>query len=103
MKKIILIIVLFIGFNSYSQINDQKYDYCEITGSQKYTSKRMNITIDYGKGGKVIKQEKVAEFNPLVVILNSMSEEGWVISHAYPVTTGNNITVYHWILKKKKL
>lgn len=100
MKKLLLILVLLFSLSIYSQDTNDNFIYCEIVGVQKYTSNKMVITIDYGDGKDLETRQESSDYNPMLKILNEMSNDGWLLFQSYPVTTGNNITAYHWILRK---
>lgn len=119
MKKSRLIILftfslLLANTICYSQKTDtagnNKYVYCELVGIQKLFSLKITVSVDYGEELKWFKDTrikdeetgKVQTFNTMVDALNYMGENGWEFVQAYTVTIGNQ-SVYHWLLKKKRL
>lgn len=105
MKKLLLIIMLcVISAFAYSD----NYVYCELLGSGKLFSTKINVQADLGqktsfwKGVGYLKDDKgkLIEFNSMVDAMNYFGKQGWEFVQAYVVTTGNE-NVYHWLLKKK--
>lgn len=113
MKKLfyILLFVFNAGF-VFSQENlvpdFPDYTYCELLGTQKFLSTKVNVSIDYGQSKSFfedtrIRDEesgKVKNFNSMVDALNYMGEKGWEFVQAYIVTIAEQ-NVYHWLLKRK--
>jgi hypothetical protein len=94
--------------NAQSENNNVKYVYCELVGTSKFLSTKVNVTVDYGEhvnyftSRKAITDEesgKIKTFNSMVDALNYMGDRGWEFVQAYVVTVGNQ-NVYHWLLKK---
>lgn len=103
MKKLILIILIFLSVASYAQ--DGHYIYCEIVGTQKMLSKKISIEVDFGQMAKLTKSQRLVDeegqpiiFNSMVDAMNFFGAKGWEFVQAYAVTIqGQN--VYHWLLK----
>lgn len=111
MRKCILIlsiVILSTGY-SFTQEDDSKetYVYCELVGTGKVFSTKVNVVVDYGEERKffeaanTIEDEDggVKDFNSMVDALNYMGNRGWEFVQAYTVSTSNS-NVYHWLLKK---
>jgi hypothetical protein len=84
-----------------------KYKYCELVGTEKFLSAKINVVIDYGENESIwndnrIKDDMgtVATFNSMIDALNYMGEFGWEFAQAYTVTIGNT-NIYHWLMKKE--
>jgi hypothetical protein len=111
MKKSILtlLMILFsVGFSIAQETeNAEKTVYCELVGTGKLFSTKVNVVVDYGEerrffeAANTIEDEDggVKDFNSMVDALNYMGERGWVFVQAYTVSTSNS-NVYHWLLKK---
>lgn len=89
--------------------NAQKnYVYCELVGTGKVLSSKVNVQADFGqktsiwKGVDYVKgdDEKPIKFNSMVDAMNYFGQQGWEFVQAYVVST-NNQNVYHWLLKKE--
>ncbi|NDW08396.1 hypothetical protein [Dysgonomonas sp. 520] len=107
MKKLLTTILFSIFFISVFAQNGDSYVYCELVGTGKFLSSKVNVQVDYGqetsywKGVAYLKDEngKNKSFNSMVDAMNFMGKQGWEFVQAYVVTT-NNQNVYHWLLKK---
>lgn len=114
--NLILLILVLSNFSTsvfaQSEIDSTdvpKFVYCELVGSQKLLSTKVNVSVDYGQERSFfqdmrMKDEetgKAQSFNSMVDALNYMGNFGWEFVQAYIVTTGQ-INVYHWLLKKKR-
>lgn len=108
MKKY-LILLLFVAFSTiYSFSQTPSFIYCELVGTGKFMSTKVNVQVDFGqstsfwKGIAYLKDENgdKISFNSMVDAMNYMGEEGWEFVQAYVVTTSNQ-NVYHWLLKKE--
>lgn len=109
MKRLSLITALILFF-SFAQSYGQKkqYIYCELVGTAKLFSFKVNVTVDYGQELKAFRNNlsirdedgKIKSFNSMVDALNYMGSQGWEFVQAYTVTA-NDQNVYHWLLKKE--
>ena len=107
MKKFLLVIFLASSLISNAQENTE-YQYCELVGTMKLFSLKVNVSVDFGEDTKWfadtrIKDEitgKAASFNSMIDALNYMSTDDWEFVQAYAVTMGQQ-NVYHWLLKRK--
>ena len=105
MKKILLSL-LFCVLSTF--IYAENYIYCELVGTGKFMSSKVNVQVDFGqktsfwKGVSFLKDEngKNREFNSMVDAMNFFGKQGWEFVQAYVVTTSNQ-NVYHWLLKKE--
>lgn len=108
MKKILLILILFVGIIVDAQ---EPYKvYVELVGIQKgLFSEKVTITVDFGqevsfwkrgRDNKIVDENgKDIVFNTMVDAMNFMGKRGWQFVQAYVVTEGNS-NVYHWLLSK---
>ena len=108
MKKIFTISLLFFAFNSFAQ--EKVEQYCEVVATPKLLSNRVTIDIDYGeersfwKDNRLKTEEgKLKKFNTTIDALNFMGKAGWKLVNAFPVYTGSNSQVYHYVFRKEFL
>ena len=108
MKKIIIIsIILFISFPSFSQNDTTKIEqYCEVIATPRLLSNKVTIDINYGEEKSIWKdtrlkndEGKLKKFNTVIDALNYMGKEGWIFVNAFPVINGTT-QVYHYAFKK---
>lgn len=104
-------IILFASFTSFAQ-NDTGLveQYAEVVATPRLLSNKVTIDIDYGEERSIwkdnrLKEEngKVKKFNTTIDALNYMGKEGWKLVNAFPVFTGQNSQVYHYVFKKSFL
>lgn len=117
MKKIILVMLLLASVMSLKAqtINGKKVSelntaYCQLVGTSRAFSKKLNIKIDFGQHVKFFssgKQDQLMDVNGKKLILNSMVDAlnfmdkmGYEFATAYTTTIENENT-YHFLLKKK--
>lgn len=114
MKRLFILMCVFFGFSVSmleAQENDSSdeihYFYCEIVGTHKTLSNKVNVNIDFGQLNKLASDQRlrddkgeVIKFNSMVDAMNWMGARGWEFVQAYVVTTGNDQNIYHWLLKK---
>lgn len=106
--KRISILLLFALFSIVAFSQKPSYVYCELVGTGKFLSNKVNVQVDFGqetnfwKGVAYLKDDagKKITFNSMVDAMNYMGKEGWEFVQAY-VVTANNQNVYHWLLKKE--
>lgn len=107
MKKVLLL--SFFTILSVCMFSQEKnYIYCELVGTGKFLSNKVNVQVDFGqatsfwKGVGYLKDDKgkAITFNSMVDAMNYMGREGWEFVQAYVVTTSNQ-NVYHWLLKQE--
>ena len=105
MKKILVLILLFIGVSASAQdLSTAHKVYCEIVGTQKILSLKCTIQVDFGQnpwGSRVLVDEtgKNITFNSMVDAMNHMGKLGWEFESAYVITV-SGMNVYHWLLSK---
>jgi hypothetical protein len=107
-KLLVLIIVLFSYGKSFSQADTTKIEqYCAVVATPRLLSSRVTIDIDYGERRSVwndnrLKTEegKVKKFNTVIDALNYMGNNGWQLVNAFPISTGTNTYVYHYVFRK---
>ncbi|MDX1904386.1 MAG: hypothetical protein SFU27_09540, partial [Thermonemataceae bacterium] len=86
----------------------KQYIYCELVGTAKLFSFKVNVSVDYGQEIKAFRDNlsirdgdgKIKSFNSMVDALNYMGSQGWEFVQAYTVTSKDQ-NVYHWLLKKE--
>ena len=122
MKKLFLLVLLISSLHfmsaqdvSVSEVaptekNVPELTYCELVGTAKIFSSKINVVIDYGQEQEFfqfIKDKIVDEktgkpkvFNSMIDALNFMGEKGWEFVQAY-IIRDNNTSVFHWLLKRK--
>lgn len=105
MRKIILLLMLIISCSAFAQNNETYRVYCELLGTTKFLSLKVNVSVDFGQdeGGwasrLVDENGKAISFNSMVDAMNYMGKFGWKFEQAYVVTSGQQ-NVYHWLLSK---
>lgn len=112
MKKLFFVLICFcfaINILAQEQDSPKKYIYCELVGTSKMLSSKVNVEIDFGQAQNLFKTKdsrlrddngKVINFNSMVDALNYMGTLNWEFVQAY-VVTSNNQNIYHWLLKKE--
>lgn len=104
MRKLLLILTISLITICASATN---YVYCELVGTGKLFSNKVNVQVDYGqetsfwKGIDYIKDENgnKRQFNSMVDAMNFFGKQGWEFVQAYVITTQSR-NVYHWLMKK---
>lgn len=108
MKKCMFLMLMMV---SMSVMGQEPYRvYCELVGTGKLFSTKVNVTVDFGQETGFWRQNvdqylvdengKKIKFNSMVDAMNYMGRLGWEFEQAYVVTT-NQQNVYHWLLSKK--
>lgn len=108
MKKILLTTFLVIFSLTVLAQEKVNFVYCELVGTGKFMSAKVNVQVDFGQSTSIWKsidylkddKGKTISFNSMVDAMNYMGKEGWEFVQAYVVST-NNQNVYHWLLKKE--
>lgn len=112
MKGITIIaLILFSSFQSFSQTATDKVEqYAEVVATPRLLSNKVTIDIDYGEERSIWKDNrlkdeegKLKKFNTTIDALNFMGKSGWTLVNAFPVLTGTNSQVYHYVFKKSFL
>lgn len=106
MKRFITILFLLFAINGMAQDNVEQY--CEVVATPKLLSSKVTIDIDFGeersfwKDNRLKTEEgKLKKFNTTIDALNFMGKQGWKLVNAFPVYTGSNSQVYHYVFKKE--
>ncbi len=104
MRKVLFIFVLMsLALSAHAQQLHRVY--CELLGTGKFMSSKVNVTVDFGQEAKGWSSRLVDEngnplsFNSMVDAMNYMGRLGWKFEQAYVVTSSNQ-NVYHWLLSK---
>lgn len=108
MRKLLLLLSICFSTAVWSQeFIEPKYVYAEILGMERFLSKKVSITIDYGQIESIwqdarlrTEDGKIRVFNSMVDAMNFMGAMGWEFQQAYVITVGNQ-NVYHWLLRKE--
>lgn len=112
MKKLFILSIFFLPFIAgFSQADTAKIEqYCAVVVTPRLLSSKVTIDIDYGEGRSVWKDNrlkteegKVKKFNSVIDALNYMGNNGWQLVNAFPISTGNNTFVYHYVFRKQFL
>lgn len=115
MKKLFLLAVATVMSvsiaNAQTLVESQKSEpsrqskvYCELLGTQKILSLKVNVEVDFGQNpytnsNLVDENGKKITFNSMIDAMNYMGNFGWEFESAYIITHGS-INVYHWLLSK---
>ena len=107
MKNVVLLLITLCSFsltNAQTSAPKTHKVFCELLGTAKFLSAKINVQIDFGqnpyKDKRIIDENgKTKTFNSMVDAMNFMGELGWEFEQAYVVTVGNQ-NVYHWLLSK---
>lgn len=109
MKKILLFSLLSVCcYTGFSQKDTTRIEqYCDLVATPRLLSNRVTIDIDYGEKKSVWKDNRlkdeegrVKKFNTVVDALNYMGNNGWSLVNAFPVSTGPNSYIYHYVFRK---
>ena len=105
MKKAVLMIAFTLfGMVLFSQnevkvvADTTKYTYCDIIGTGKFMSNKMNVVLDFGQFRSIWTDNRVKdpvtgeriEFNSMIDALNYMAKNRWEFVQAYVITTNSN-------------
>jgi hypothetical protein len=104
----ILTFIPAMGQQMESDSNAIVWTYCELLGTQKILTNKVNVEVDYGQEVKAwsFQDDRIVDpatgkaktFNSMVDAMNFMGLLGWEFVQAYVVSIGNQ-NVYHWLLK----
>ena len=107
MKKCLFWLLMLVSVNMMGQEAHRMY--CELVGTGKLFSTKVNVTVDFGQETSYWRQDvdqylvdengDKIKFNSMVDAMNYMGRRGWVFEQAYVITT-NQQNVYHWLLSK---
>lgn len=104
MKKVLLLMMVFLPLALFSQESKGHKVFCELLGTAKFMSAKINVQVDFGqnpyKDSRIVDENgKTKTFNSMVDAMNFMGSLGWEFEQAYVVTVGSQ-NVYHWLLSK---
>lgn len=107
MKKIILLVLIFVSANAFAQDTTKVEQYCRLVAFNKFLSNKVNIDVDFGDERKFFTDNRLRDeesgrlkkFNTVVDALNYMGAQGWTLVNAFPVVEGSSYT-YHYYFKK---
>lgn len=108
MKKLVILLSLFISMTSFAQDTTKVEQYCKLVATGRLLSNKVTIDIDFGEERKLfggdtrLKDEatgKLKKFNSVTDALNYLGSEGWILVNAFPMTEGSS-NVYHFYFKK---
>ena len=108
MKKCLFLMLMMVSMSVMGQEHHRVY--CELVGTGKLFSTKVNVTVDFGQETSYWRQDadqylvdekgNKIKFNSMVDAMNYMGRRGWGFEQAYVVTT-NQQNVYHWLLSKE--
>jgi len=108
MKKLIIVLLLFISTISFAQDATKVEQYCEVVATGRLLSNKVTIDIDYGEQRSIWKDNrlkddngKLVKFNTVIDAINYLGKNGWKLVNAFPVATTNGPNVYHYVFKKE--
>ena len=108
MKKLFVIIFIMTAFNAMAQEGVKVEQYCEVVATPKLLSNKVTIDVDYGDERSFWKDNrlrdesgKLKKFNTTIDALNYLGKQGWKLVNAFPVYTGSNTQIYHYVLRKE--
>ena len=117
MKNFILVCLVFISFNAYSQVSVDGVDvnkeacveYITMTAYLKpLTANKYGVVIDYGQKMKFAQEVRITDkegkpvtFNGAVDALNFLDKNGWELVSVY-TTFYQNVTYFNHICKRKE-
>lgn len=111
MKQLFALIIVIAPFIANAQADTAKTEqYCDVQATIKMFTKKIAISIDYGKDITINNESKVKDdakalenFTNTTDILNYMARQGWqLVTATGDVPTGSN-GIYHFFFKKKFL
>lgn len=119
MKNILLIIALMLPVTAFCQTgnstevksgnNIRNARFCQIVGSSRTFSKKLNVEIEFGKDQPLSAEDsnalkddngKAIVFESMIDALNHMTKHGWKFVQAYSVLL-REWPVHHYILTKE--
>jgi hypothetical protein len=107
MKSSLITLFLFVSLSTFGQDSTKVEQYCEVVATGRLLSNKVTIDIDYGEERSIWKDHrlrtdegKLKKFNSVIDAINFLGKDGWKLVNAFPISTGNNPTVYHYVFKK---
>ncbi len=108
MKSALITLFLFATLPVLAQDSTKVEQYCEVVATGRLLSNKVTIDIDYGEGRSIWKDHrlrtdegKLKKFNSVIDAINYLGKDGWKLVNAFPISTGNNPTVYHYVFRKE--
>lgn len=108
MKSSLLALSLFVSLSILGQDTTKVEQYCEVVATARLLSNKVTINIDYGEEHSIWKDNrlrtdegKLKKFNSVIDAINYLGKDGWKLVNAFPISTGNGPTVYHYVFKKE--
>lgn len=110
MKPTLIALFLFVGLSALGQDTSKVEQYCEVVATGRLLSNKVTIDIDYGEERSIWKDHrlrtdegKLKKFNSIIDAINYLGKDGWKLVNAFPVSSGNNPPVFHYVFKKEFL
>ena len=115
MKKTIFLLIMILYWipaksqNKNEMNQNSQFTYCEIVGTARLLSTKINVEIDFGQSKKLLKDNRYKDsatgkplvFNSMIDALNFMGQDGWEFVQAYTIGDQQTGYVYHFLLKKE--
>lgn len=108
MKKLIIVLLLFISTASFAQDNTKVEQYCEVVATARLLSNKVTIDIDYGEQRSIWKDNrlkdengKLIKFNSVIDAINYLGKNEWKLVNAFPISNSNGSMIYHYVFKKE--
>ena len=108
MRPFLTTICVFLMINSFAQDSAKVEQYCEVVATGRLLSAKVTIDINYGEERSVWKDNrlkdengKLIKFNSVIDALNFLGGNGWKLVNAFPISSTNEPTVYHYVFKKE--
>lgn len=111
MKQLFAFVIVMAPFMVNAQADTTKTEqYCDVQVTIKMFTKKIAVSIDYGKDVTINNESKVKDegkvlqsFTNTVDIINYMARQGWqLVTATGDVPTGSN-GIYHFYFKRKFL
>jgi len=108
MKKLVIVLSLFISVQAAAQETSTVEQYCKMVATGRLLSNKVTIDIDFGEERKLfggdtrLKDEetgKLRKFNSVTDAMNYLGGQGWSLVNAFPMAEGSS-SVYHFYFKK---
>jgi hypothetical protein len=108
MRPFLTTICMLLMINSFAQDTIKVEQYCEVVATGRLLSAKVTIDIDYGEERSIWKDNrlknengKLIKFNSVIDALNFLGGNGWKLVNAFPISSTNEPTVYHYVFKKE--
>lgn len=108
MKSSLITLLLLVSLSVPGQDSTNVEQYCEVVATARLLSNKVTIAIDYGEERSIWKDHrlrtdegKLKKFNSVIDAINYLGKEGWKLVNAFPISTGSNPPVYHYVFKKE--